>query len=189
MKSPAGRALGALPYRARQFGLALLAPVPPAEVTAALAAAALPAPAAALFRGMPRPYQRHALNVAARLRQEGHEDVRLLRAALLHDVGKWDPACGRRVGVFYRVAATLLRRAPPGRALLKRLAAGPPGPRSLRYPWYLQQAHAALGARLAGAAGVDAETVALICAHEAPADLPPPLDALLRALRRADDQE
>jgi NitT/TauT family transport system substrate-binding protein len=33
---------------------------------------------------------------------------------------------------------------------------------------------------------VDAETVALIRAHEAPADLPPPLDALLRALRRAE---
>jgi hypothetical protein len=187
--APPGRAFAALRYRARQFGLALLAPVAPAEVDAALAAAALPAPAAALFRAMPRPYQRHALNVAARLRREGHADPRLLRAALLHDIGKWDPASNRRVGTPYRVAATLLRRAGVGRALLARLVAGPPAPRSPRFPWYLQQAHAALGARLAAAAGVDAETVALIRAHERPAGLAPPLDALLRALRQADDQE
>ena len=66
--------LGRLPYRVRQFTLAALAPVAPAEVEGALRQAGLPAPAARLFRAMPRPYRRHALNVAARLTAEGVED-------------------------------------------------------------------------------------------------------------------
>src|SRR5689334_7464213 len=104
------RMLGFLPYRVRQFALAALAPVAPAEVAAALRQAALPAPAARLFRTMPRAYQRHALNVAARLQEEGAAGPTLLQAALLHDMGKWDPATGARVGVVTRSIATLLGR-------------------------------------------------------------------------------
>ena len=42
----------------------------------------LPAGGARLFRAMPRPYQRHALNVAARLSRAGHSNPLLLAAAL-----------------------------------------------------------------------------------------------------------
>ncbi|MDQ2810190.1 MAG: hypothetical protein M3Z04_25200, partial [Chloroflexota bacterium] len=101
-----------LPYRVRQFALAF-APVAAAEVTTAIQAAALPPVAARLFRAMPRPYQRHALNVAARLRQAGQHDPTLLAAALLHDCGKWDAVSGRRVGLLQRIGATLLARLGP----------------------------------------------------------------------------
>lgn len=189
---PAARApgLGRLPYRVRQFVLAATAPVAAAEVAAALQQAGLPAPAARLFRAMPRPYQRHALNVAARLVQQGHgADRHLLQAALLHDLGKWDPATGRRVGIFYRVAATLLRRSGAGRGLLRRLAAGPPGPHSRRFPWYLQAAHPALGAGHVAAAGGHPDVVALVRWHEDPDGGPARLRPALRLLAHADDQE
>jgi hypothetical protein len=181
--------LDRLPYRVRQFVLAATAPVAPAEVTAAIARAGLPEAAARLFRAMPRPYQRHALNVAGRLGREGAPDQVLLQAALLHDMGKWDPASGRHVSVLYRVAATLLCRVPPGRVLLVRLAGGPPGSRSPRYGWYLQQAHPGLGAAMAAGAGVDADVVALIRYHQQPDGVPPHLAAPLRRLIAADDQE
>ncbi|MGI8587874.1 MAG: hypothetical protein ACR2M0_09335 [Chloroflexia bacterium] len=176
------------PYRVRQFVRAL-APVAPAEVEAALRASSLPDDAARLFRAMPQPYQRHALNVAARLSQEGHTEPLLLSAALLHDIGKWDPASGRSVGLLHRVAATLLRRVGPGRALLERLGSGNPSPRSPRYPWRLQQRHPALGAGLAQRAGVDPDVVALVLHHEDADGLPPHLRGALALLQRADDQE
>ena len=178
-----------LPYRVRQFLLAALAPVAEAEVEQALALAALPAPAAQLFRTMPRPYRRHALNVAGRLYAEGQTDRQLLQAALLHDMGKWHPPSGRRVGLLVRVANTLLRRVSPGRALRRRLAAGPPSPRSWRYPWYLQAAHPRLGARLAHAAGLHPDVVALIAHHEDTAHAPEHLAAKLATLAAADSRE
>jgi hypothetical protein len=184
-----GRVAQAL-YRARQFFGAALARVDAPERAAILAAAQMPPPLAALFQRMPRPYQWHALNVARRLRAAGHDDPVLLQAALLHDMGKWDPATGRRVLLPYRVAAVLLRRAPGGPRLLRRLGAGPPGPRSWRYPWHLQNQHPALGAHVAAAHGAPHEVVALIRHHEqlTPA-LPPRQQARLRLLQDADARE
>ncbi|HUS16033.1 MAG TPA: hypothetical protein VM536_13620 [Chloroflexia bacterium] len=178
-----------LPYRVRQFVLAAGAPVAPAEIATAISRAQLPEPAARLFRAMPRPYQRHALNVAARLYAEGHQDPPLLQAALLHDMGKWDPISGRSVGVLHRVVATLLGRVAPGRVVLARLAASSPDALGLRYGWHLQEAHPALGARLAAAAGIHPEVVAMIRYHQDPAAAPPHLAAALRCLAAADDQE
>jgi hypothetical protein len=93
------------------------------------------------------------------------------------------------VGLVPRVGATLLRRLGPGRRLLARLAAGPPGPRSPRYGWYLQQAHPALGADLAAAAGLPPAVVTLIRTHEHAAACPPDLRRTLELLQEADDQE
>ena len=178
-----------MPYRVRQFLTANLAPVAPAEIEAALAQARLPEPAARLFRAMPRPYQRHALNVAARLRGEGHNDPALLSAALLHDMGKWDPATGRKVPVVHRSIVALITWCEPGRQLLRRLVAGPPPVRSWRYPWHLQQHHPELSARLAEAAGVDPDVVALVRYHQDGAGIPARLRPTLALLRQADDQE
>ncbi len=177
-----------LPYRVRQFARAF-APVAAGEVTAAIRAAALPPAAARLFRAMPRPYQRHALNVATRLQGAGHSDPVLLAAALLHDSGKWDPASGRRVGLMQRVGATLLKQWGLGRRVSAALTAGPPNRRSLRYGWYLQQAHPALGADLAAAAGLPPPVVTLIRYHANLAACPPALQPTLRLLQWADDQE
>ena len=177
-------------YRARQFFGAALARVDAAERAALLDAAGVPPPLAALFRRMPRPYQWHALNVARRLQMEGQTDPVLLQAALLHDMGKWDPATGGRVGLTHRVLTVLLGRVPPGRRLLRRLSSGPPPARTWRYPWYLQRQHPALGARLAAAHGAPPAVVELIRHHEDPAPpLAPPQRARLRALQAADERE
>jgi hypothetical protein len=178
-----------MPYRVRQFLTANLAPVAPAEIEAALAQARLPDPAARLFRAMPRPYQRHALNVAARLRREGHTDPILLSAALLHDMGKWDPVSRRKVPVIHRSIVALITWCGPGRQLLRRLVAGPPPVRSWRYPWHLQQHHPELSARLAAAAGVDPDVVALVRYHQDGAGIPPRLQPTLTRRQQADDQE
>jgi hypothetical protein len=178
-----------LPYRVRQFLTANLAPVAPAEIEAALAQARLPEPAARLFRAMPRPYQRHALNVAARLQRGGHTDPTLLGAALLHDMGKWDPASGRKVPVVHRSIVALITWCAPGRQLLRRLVAGPPPVGSWRYPWHLQQHHPELSARLAEGAGVAPDVVALVRYHQDGAGIPARLRPTLALLQQADDQE
>ena len=177
-------------YRARQFFGAMGARVDAAERAALLHESGLPPALAALFVRMPRPYQWHALKVARRLRAEGHDDPALLQAALLHDLGKWDPATGRRVTLPYRVLTVLLRRVPAGRRLLRRLSSGSPEARTWRYPWYLQRRHPDLGARLAAAHGAQPDVVELIRRHEEPAPpLSPPQRTRLRALQAADERE
>jgi hypothetical protein len=182
--------LATLAYRPRQFVGALVARVDPADRAAILAQAKLPPTLAALFVRMPRPYQWHALNVARRLLAQGQRDPLLLQAALLHDLGKWDPATGRRVRLLPRIATVLLHRTPGGPRLLHRIASGPPSAGSWRYPWYLQGHHPALGAALAARHGARPEVVALIRHHEAatPA-LDPPQRARLSALQAADERE
>jgi hypothetical protein len=58
-----------------------------------------------LFDSMHRADQRHGLDVAARLRGEGHDDPELLQAALLHDCSK-----GPGVRLPHRVAWSLGER-------------------------------------------------------------------------------
>lgn len=184
--SPVGSRSGQARYRARQFLGALGAQVDPVERAALLQAAHLPPALAALFVRMPRPYQWHALNVAQRV--QGAGDPILLQAALLHDIGKWDPVSGRRVTLLVRVVTVLAHHLPGGSGLLHRLSGGPPSPRSPRYPWYLQAQHARLGAALAAQGGAPAEVVALIRHHEAPAPpLSPAQRTRLRTLQAADD--
>ena len=178
-----------VPYRVRQFVLAIFAPVPAAELKAAVHAAALPADAARLVRAMPRAYQRHALNVLRRLHAQGHADPRLLQAALLHDIGKWDPESGARVGLAPRIATTLIGHVRPGRAVLRLLAAGPPDSDSWRYPWYLQAAHPTLGAQMALRAGVHPDVVSLVHWHQDAVGIPDHLRDALGLLQQADARE
>mgnify|MGYP001823615047 CR=1 FL=1 len=111
----------------------------------------------------------------------------LLAAALLHDVGKTGvpgDATGRKASgalrLWHRVAVVLMRAFWPG--LLERIGKDQPG--SWRYPFFVQQHHAQIGADLAQKAGCSPRTVALIRHHE---DLRGCLDdPVLAALQAAD---
>jgi putative nucleotidyltransferase with HDIG domain len=122
------------------------------------------------------PFDRaHQLRVHALLLERGHTDPDLLRAALLHDVGKADER--GRVGWPARVALVALRAAAP--QLLERLSI-------VRWPGplgsvYLARHHAAFGARLAAGAGASQRCCELIARHEGPAGADDALAALLAA--------
>ena len=109
-----------------------------------------------LFFGMPVQGQRHCLNVYYNLKARRCEDIDLLRAALLHDVGK------EGVSLWHRVACVILGRICP--RLLELLANGRPG--SWRYGFYSNMHHAQRGATLAEASGASAVTVNLIRSHQ-----------------------
>lgn len=108
------------------------------------------------------PYDRvHHLRVYELLRAQGVSDPDLLRAALLHDVGKAD---GRgRVRLGHRVAVVILRAVAP-RVLWMLDHADLPGP---LHGFYLGEQHARLGAELAARAGASPRACAFIASHEA----------------------
>jgi hypothetical protein len=136
-----------------------------------------------LFRAMPEQYRRHALDVYRRVKSAGGSGPPLLQAALLHDVGKYDPGTGRYVTVAHRVAIVLLEALPGGKGLLRRLAAPGRGNGVVFYPFYLSRRHAALGARLAAEYGASSEAVRLIAGHHGRAD-----DSALKLLQSADEE-
>ena len=125
-----------------------------------------------------RPFeQRHAIALGkALLAVQPDAPCHLIEAALLHDLGKVEADVRR----WQRVAFVLLTALAPW--LLQRLA--DPIPDSHRHVLWVLQHHAALGADLAQAQGVDARTVWLIRHHHDHLD-----DAELRLLRRVDEGE
>jgi len=158
--------------RVGQFVAHVRAGVAPEEE--AFARRALPARAWSLFAGMPVADRRHALDVAARLVDEGHDSPDLLAAALLHDAAK-----GGRMRLWHRVAGVLLEALAPG--LLRRVAVAEPS--SWRHPFWLYLHHGPMSAELAERAGCTPATARLI--RGAPGGEPEA--QLLRALRAADD--
>ena len=94
-------------YRVWQFFRAMFAPVRAHEYK--LVARLLSPAQAALFRRMARCDQRHGLDVLYTLQKAGHQQEALLRAALLHDVGKVNSG----LTVWHRVAVVLLQRLAP----------------------------------------------------------------------------
>jgi putative nucleotidyltransferase with HDIG domain len=125
------------------------------------------------------PFDRaHHLRVYQLLVKSGHSDPDLLRAALLHDIGKADEAGRAHIG--HRTMRVLLHLV--GRRWLHRLAtqrgAGP------RHGLYLALHHARLGASLALAAGATERCCDLIARHERRDVLN---DPLLTALIAADE--
>lgn len=127
----------------------------------------------ALFEAMPRPDQRHGLDVARDLRRAGFgEDRDLMTAALLHDAGK-----GPSVRLWHRVAWSLGQRYGPR---VVRVAAGVPG----AAPAFDRlERHAELSADLARGAGASERTVLLI------AEQGDPHDPAARVLHLADEGE
>ena len=153
-------------YRCRQVLQALRPRLDPAELAAATAS--LSVREARLFGAMELRDQRHALEVARRLRLSGCDDPRLIAAALLHDCGKG------AVPVWLRVVKVLRP------SVLQRLARATG--RGWRASAYRLQHHGALGAEAARAAGSDPLTVRLIAGRVREPERP-----LLQHLLAADD--
>ncbi len=122
---------------------------------------------ARLFFAMEKRDQRHALEVARRLRESNVEDADLLAAALLHDCGKG------AVPVWLRILKVLSSR------LLHTVASQGGGWQGAAYRL---AHHTSLGADLAGAAGASATAVRLIAGRPAPDEEP-----RAQLLRMADD--
>ncbi len=153
-------------YRSRQVLHALRPRIDAADLR--LARSHLTAAQAQLFFNMERRDQRHALAVARCLRERGVDDRGLLTAALLHDCGKG------RVPLWLRILYVL------DAAAVGRFAAE--GGSGVPAAAYRLVNHAALGARLAAAAGASALSARLIAGRSLPGDAAK--EALLRA---ADD--
>ncbi len=102
--------------------------------------------------------RRHVLEVHNRLVSAGHSDPDLLRAALLHDIGKADDVT--RVATIHRIVRVALGRMYP--PVLPRLAA----PNSISRGLFLAEHHAALGATAAREAGASDRCCWLIREHE-----------------------
>ena len=123
------------------------------------------------YRAMDRRDREHACRVAQRLLAL-HPDAEphVVRAALLHDVGK----AARPYRVWERV---LVHVWTPGTAMAERL------PRAWRGAWRAHREHAAQGAAWLRGLGVDARVVDLVARHHQP----PGRDKALRQLASADE--
>lgn len=166
-------------YRVWQFVRGLTAPVTLRD--RALVERLLTSPQLSLFLSMSARDQRHGLDLVCALQVQGYQAPELLRAALLHDVGK-----AGNIDLPYRVAAVLLERFAP--ELLQRLADDRLG--SLGYPLFVYLNHARWGAEKAAEAGSDWLSVELIRRHHEPlpSSAESEADRLLTALQAADGQ-
>ena len=136
-----------------------------------------------LFLRMTPSEQCHALRVLNALRQGGETHPDLLRAALLHDVGKaeepplrlWERALVVLAAPWWKKADSLWEAS---------------APRGWRRPFVIAAQHPLWGARAARKAGASQRTVALIRHHQDALDHPPQdeFERMLRALQTADDE-
>ena len=169
-----------LAYRSRQFWNALLSPRK--RITSESLLHYLNLAQLILFRRMQPSEQFHAYQILKRLETDGQNNPDLLRAALLHDVGK----ILQPLSIFDRILIVLGKHFFRGAAL--RWAEGPA--RGLRRPFVVSAQHAEWGADLAFQAGGNSRTVELIRHHQDPR-LPNPgsdTERLLAALQAADDE-
>ncbi|HWJ03094.1 MAG TPA: HDIG domain-containing protein, partial [Verrucomicrobiae bacterium] len=147
-------------YRCKQFVSAITATLTPADRE--LIKSVLSKQEQPLFFAMDIVDQRHCLDVAKTCKElikQGQTDLNqglLLKAALLHDVGK--PAGSLKI--WDRVIIVILQKYRPQR--LERLANRP------GTPYHTALFHPQAGGKLCAAAGCDPELVQLITRHHAP---------------------
>jgi len=158
-------------YRVGQLLRQARAQVKPQEYR--LVEEALSPAQAEMFKGMPLASQRHSLDVYHALRQRPEADDELLKAALLHDVGK------RGVGLHHRVANVILCALAPG--LWRRWAN--PGPGPLRHGLYALRYHGEMGARRLVEVGESPQVTEIVRRHQKEDDH----DPRLRLFREIDE--
>jgi len=178
--------LARLPYRARQFWLALVAQ--PDAGGLQMARQLLGPSLWEIFTAMQPGEQQHSLNIVRQLQSQGEDALDLLVAALLHDAGKslrplrlWERAW---IVIYSRLLSGSLRRWS---------ALDPQQVRRLPFwqqPLAVAACHPAWGADLAAASGASDLVVTLIRAHQEPNPFPPGSlpDQMLAALQRVDDE-
>ena len=150
--------IGAAISRIRQFLAAIRAKVSDNEI--AVLEQHLEPSQRDLFQAMSPIDQRHCLDVFNNLLRQGHSDPDLLRATLLHDVGKTG------IHLWHRVAGVLLEAFWP--VLLEKLAVN--RPQSWLYGFYIYLYHADLSAELAERSGCSPSVVELIRGHDTPSE-------------------
>lgn len=136
----------------------------------------------ALFTRFGAPDRQHGVRVLQRLQDAGHQHPALLKAALLHDVGKTRVRLGWMDRALVVAGGALL----PSRAR----AWGNGEAAGWRRPFVVRAQHPAWGAEMAAAAGCDPLTVRLIRRHQEKlaGTAVTEEEKLLRALQWADDQ-
>lgn len=151
-------------YRVRQF-LRMAGILGPSragglrlEITALLSPAER-----AIFSRLSEADRRHSVELATRLWRDGHDDPLLLRAALLHDVGKAEAG----IRLWHRVVVVLVNRfAPRLRGWLTATSVG------WRQPFFAIWHHPVIGADRLQQVGAPAEVIWLVRHHECPGDHP-----------------
>ncbi len=136
----------------------------------------------ALFCQMPRSDRQHHLRVFDRLRQEGHDHLALLEAALLHDVGK----TRFRFMLPHKVLVVLVKAFAPRQFI----AWGKAEPKGWKRAFVVSAQHPAWGAEMAAIAGATPLAIELIARHQEKPIIPAhdEADSLLRLLQNADDR-
>lgn len=168
-------------YRAKQFFQTItanpLAPDAQNQIEALLTPKEF-----ALFNCYTSSDGQHAYRVLCTLQQANHTHTDLLKAALLHDIGK---TCVH-LSVWDRIVAVLGMKLFPHKA--KRWGTG--AVESWQRPFVVKAQHAAWGAEMAATAGCKILTVNLIRRHQDIISAQPESeeDKLLALLQWADDQ-
>lgn len=136
----------------------------------------------ALYQQMPRADRKHHLRVLQTLLAGGHTHPALLRAALLHDVGK----TRFRFALPQKVLVVLVKAFLPNKFRQWSQAA----PKGWRIPFVISGQHPSWSAEMGAAAGLDALTLELIQRHQTKLPSAPQTEAdrLLLLLQDADDR-
>ena len=135
-----------------------------------------------LYMQMTRPERGHHLRVLRELEIAGQRHPALIKAALLHDVGK----TRYRFSLPERVVVVVVKATLPGR--FKKWSDAPP--QGWKRPFVISRHHPEWSAEMAAAIGCDALTLELIRRHQDDLPQPPQTEAdhLLAALQDADNR-
>jgi len=136
----------------------------------------------ALFMQMPRPDRQHHLRVLADLLKQGHQHPALLKAALLHDVGK----SRYPFRLPEKTLVVLVKNFLPGK--FRTWSQSPP--QGWKRPFVISAHHPAWSAEMAAAAGMEVLPLELIARHQEKLKAAPQTEAdqLLLLLQAADDR-